>query len=350
VRAVADNGPLLGVENLSVEFSTEHGLVRVVDGVSFSIGQGETFCLVGESGCGKTVTALAIMRLVQSPPGRIASGRVVFDGEDLVRAPEWRARQVRGAGISMVFQEPMAALNPVFTIGEQVAEGIRAHLEVSRREARRMALEMLRNVRMPEPERRMDEYPHQMSGGMLQRAMIAAALVCRPALLIADEPTTALDVTVQAQILALLKHLQGRMGMSVLLITHDLGVVAQVADRVAVMYAGQIVESADVDSLFARPLHPYMNGLLNSVPVLGSGKRRLNAIPGNVPDPRWLPSGCRFHPRCPMAEDRCAAVEPELRLIEPGHSARCMLLDGYETAARADASGAAEGAPEGLRR
>ena len=321
--------PLLEVKDLRVQFDTEDGVAHAVDGVSFSIGRMETFCLVGESGCGKSVTALSIMRLVQMPPGRIVSGEVVFDDRSLLSLPPAAMRDVRGNHIGMIFQEPMTALNPVFTVGDQVTEAVLHHRRVGRREARALALEMLQMVRIPQPAQRMDEYPHQLSGGMQQRVMIAMALVCRPELLIADEPTTALDVTIQARILALLEDLQEDLGMSVLLITHDLGVVAEVADRVAVMYAGQIVEHADVRTIFARPRHPYMVSLLHSLPSKAKPGQRLNVIPGHVPDARRFPSGCRFHPRCFMAEAACARHEPELREVEPGHSARCMRLEGY---------------------
>jgi len=326
---VSEERKLLDVRDLGVRFYTEDGVARAVDGVSFDIRHRETFCLVGESGCGKSVTALSIMRLVPSPPGRIVSGQIRFNGQSLLRLSPRAMRDVRGNHIGMVFQEPMTALNPVFTIGNQVTEAVLQHRKVSRREAHELALEMLNRVRIPQPARRMREYPHQLSGGMQQRVMIAMALVCRPELLIADEPTTALDVTIQARILALLRELQQELGMSVLLITHDLGVVAEVADRVAVMYAGQIVERADVRTIFNRPLHPYMISLLRSLPAMTPPGRRLNVIVGQVPDARRLPSGCRFHPRCYMAAACCAQVAPELREIEPGHAARCLRLKGY---------------------
>ena len=316
------------VRDLAVHFRTDRGVARAVDGVGFRIRRGETFCLVGESGCGKSVTALSIMRLLPSS-GKIISGESLFEGQDLLQFSEREMRSIRGRRISMIFQEPMTSLNPVFTIGTQIMEALTAHLRVSRRGARRMAFEMLEKVRIPEPSQRLNEYPHQMSGGMQQRVMIAMALACKPALLIADEPTTALDVTIQAQILGLLQELQHEMGMSVLLITHDLGVVAEVADRVAVMYAGQIVESADVKSVFRDPLHPYMVSLLKSLPMLGSREKRLSVIQGQVPDPRWFPTGCRFHPRCYMAVPDCALIEPELREVEPGHQASCIRLEGY---------------------
>jgi oligopeptide/dipeptide ABC transporter ATP-binding protein len=330
------DGPLLDVRDLSVHFYTDAGVARAVDGVSLTIGRGETFCLVGESGCGKSVTALGVMRLVP-PPGRVVGGEVLFGGRRLLDLSEAEMRAHRGSRIGMVFQEPMTSLNPVFTIGEQIAEGVRLHVGASRREARAVALDMLRRVRVPDAERRLDEYPHQLSGGMQQRAMIAMALVCRPALLIADEPTTALDVTIQAQILDLLLDLQEEMGMSILLITHDLGVVAEVADRVAVMYAGRIVEHAEAGAIFNDPLHPYMVSLLRSVPAVTAERRRLHVIPGQVPDPRRFPPGCRFHPRCYLAAPECAAIEPELRELRPGHLAACIRLEGYWPAGSAHA-------------
>ncbi len=326
---MAVEATLLDVRDLATHFFTEDGVARAVDGISFSIGRGETFCLVGESGCGKSVTALSIMRLVQCPPGRIVSGSVLFEKKDLVQLPLSRMRAVRGARISMIFQEPLTSLNPVFTVGNQIVEAITAHRKVPPRAARALGVELLDKVRIPDPEQRFGQYPHQMSGGMLQRVMIAMALVCRPALLIADEPTTALDVTIQARILDLLKNLQGEMGMAVLLITHDLGVVAEVADRVAVMYAGQIVESADVKSVFRQPLHPYMISLLKSLPKMDLEQGRLDSIPGQVPDPRRFPGGCRFHPRCYQAVPDCARIAPELREIAPGHWAACIRLKGY---------------------
>ena len=326
--AVGAGKPLLEVRDLATHFYTEQGVARAVDGVSFDVRRGETFCIVGESGCGKTMTALSILRLV-SPPGRIVAGRVEFEGQDLLRVPDKAMRSIRGRQIGMVFQEPTTSLNPVFTAGNQIAEAITAHLGASRKKARGMALEMLEKVRIPEPGRRLESYPHQMSGGMQQRVMIGMALACTPSLLIADEPTTALDVTIQAQILELLRELQREMGMSVLLITHDLGVVAEVADSVAVMYAGRIVESAGVKPVFRDPLHPYMMSLLKSLPTLGSRQEKLRVIPGQVPDPRRFPTGCRFHPRCYMAAPDCASVEPELREVKPGHRAACIRLDGY---------------------
>jgi oligopeptide/dipeptide ABC transporter ATP-binding protein len=315
--------PLLEVRDLRTHFHTDDGVVRAVDGVSFRIDPGETLAVVGESGSGKSVTSLSILRLVPEPPGRIVGGSVRFRGRDLIGLPAEAMRAVRGKEISMIFQEPMTSLNPVYTCGEQILEGIMLHEKVGRAEARARAIAMLRLVGIPSPEQRVDEYPHQMSGGMRQRVMIAMALACRPAILIADEPTTALDVTIQAQILELLGRLQAELGMAVLLITHDLGVVAETADRVAVMYAGPVVEYCDVLAAFERTRHPYTAGLLHSLPRLGEGRERLRVIPGTVPDPARYPSGCRFHPRCPIAAPRCRAEEPPLEEIDPGHHTRC---------------------------
>jgi len=295
--------------------------------VTLSVRPGETLGLVGESGCGKTVTALSILRLIPNPPGRIVGGTICFEGRDLLRLPEEEMRSIRGCAISMIFQEPMTSLNPVFTVGEQVAEGIRHHQKVSRREAWDRAVEVLRRVKIPDPARRAYEYPHQLSGGLRQRVMIAMALALGPRLLIADEPTTALDVTIQAQIVDLLMGLQEEMQMAVILITHDLGVIAETADRVVVMYAGRVVEEASAEQLFETPLHPYTQGLLESLPKLETGKRhrRLTAIPGLIPNLLDLPTGCKFAPRCPKVIGDCWPTEPELREIRPGHWARCIL-------------------------
>jgi oligopeptide/dipeptide ABC transporter ATP-binding protein len=314
---------ILQVEDLRTHFSGDDGLVRAVDGVSFEIRAGETLALVGESGSGKSVTALSILRLVPEPPGRIVGGRVVFQGRDLLALPAGEMRRVRGREISMVFQEPMTSLNPVFTCGEQIVESLVLHEHLRGREARARTVELLRRVGIPSPEQRAGEYPHQLSGGMRQRVMIAMALACRPALLIADEPTTALDVTVQAQILELLRQLQDELGMAVLLITHDLGVVAETADRMAVLYAGQVVESCTVAVVFQRTCHPYTAGLLASLPRLGSRGTRLRVIPGQVPDAARLPAACRFHPRCPAAVERCRTLEPPLRTLDGDHTSRC---------------------------
>ena len=313
---------LLEVNELQTHFFTERGVAKAVDGVTFSVNAGETLCLVGESGCGKSVTALSILRLV-TPPGRIVGGGIRFDGRDLLALSKDEMRQIRGNQISMIFQEPMTSLNPVFTVGNQIAEAIRLHQRVSKAEARNRTIEMLRKVQISSPETRVDDYPHQMSGGMLQRVMIAMALACNPKLLIADEPTTALDVTVQAQILELLAQLRQEFKMAVLLITHDLGIVAEVADHVAVMYAGKIVEHATAMDLFARPSHPYTLGLFNSLPSRVKPDQKLAVIPGNVPSPLEFPTGCKFHPRCPFAVDRCRAEEPPLAEVSAGHRSAC---------------------------
>jgi peptide/nickel transport system ATP-binding protein len=318
--------PLLQVRDLRTFFYTESGVARAVDGVSLHIGAGETVGLVGESGCGKSVTALSILRLIR-PPGRVEAGsEMLFEGRNLATIDEKAMRAVRGARISMVFQEPMTALNPVFTIGDQIAEVVRVH-GGGKREAWERAVEMLRTVGIPAPEQRAREYPHQLSGGMRQRVVIAMALVMSPALVIADEPTTALDVTIQAQILELLRDLQQRFGTSILLITHDLGVVAETVSRVIVMYGGEIVEEASVNDLFAIAHHPYTEGLLNAMPKVGHERERLATIPGTVPPPTAWPSGCRFHDRCPYAWDRCAAEHPPLYQIGVAHVSRCHLAD-----------------------
>ncbi len=320
--------PLLEVRNLVTEFDTDDGIARAVDGVSFSLDVGRTLGVVGESGCGKSVTALSILRLVPTPPGRIAGGEILYEGKDLLRLTEAEMRHIRGNEIAMIFQEPMTSLNPVFTIGDQIGEAIRLHQKTDRQETRRRVIEMLRLVEISEPERRADEYPHQLSGGMRQRVMIAMALSCNPELLIADEPTTALDVTIQAQILDLIASLRERFGMAILLITHDLGVVAEQADEVAILYAGRVVERGTVEDVFLRPAHPYSRGLLDSIPKVGDQKRaRLNAIPGTVPSLTRLPSGCRFRDRCPLAIPRCADVDPPLEEKAPGHLAACIRSD-----------------------
>ena len=327
------NGTLLSVENVSTHFFSEEGVTRAVQDVSFSIQKGKTFALVGESGCGKSVTALSIMRLVPAPGGRIVGGEVVFEGENLAALSEKEMREVRGNKIAMIFQEPMTSLNPVYTVGNQIVEAIKLHQKKNASEAWANAVEMLRKVGIGDPDKRVREYPHQMSGGMRQRIMIAMAVSCEPALLIADEPTTALDVTIQAQILDLLDELQMQNGMSILLITHDLGVVAERADDVAVMYASRIAEVADSRLLFAEPLHPYTQGLLKSLPRLGFSDKRLRTIPGTVPEPLHFPGGCKFHPRCPIGFDdkRCQTIEPELREVRPGRRVGCWYAPGYET-------------------
>ncbi len=321
------SAPLLRIEELQTHFFTDDGVVRAVDGVTYEIGARETLAVVGESGSGKSVTALSILRLVPEPPGRIVAGRILFQGRDLAVAPPGEMRRIRGKEISMIFQEPMTSLNPVYTCGDQIMEAVMLHEGVDRRAARDRAVEMLRLVGISLPEQRVDEYPHQMSGGMRQRVMIAMALACRPAILIADEPTTALDVTIQAQILELLKGLQAELGMAILLITHDLGVVAETADRVAVMYAGQVVEYCDAGAAFRRTLHPYTAGLLASLPRLGDKRALLRVIPGNVPNPARFPSGCRFHPRCPVAQDRCRMENPPMLTFDVTHQTRCWRAD-----------------------
>jgi peptide/nickel transport system ATP-binding protein len=318
---------VLDVKGLRTVFFTNSGLFKAVDDLSFSVRRGETLAIVGESGCGKSVTALSVMRLVPDPPGRIVGGSVVLEGTDLLGLDEAAMRSVRGNRISMIFQEPMTSLNPVMRIGDQIAEAVRLHRTMSGKAAWDKAVEMLRLVRIPVPERRAQEYPHQLSGGMRQRAMIAMALACRPALLIADEPTTALDVTIQAQILALVLELQRELGMGLILITHDLGVVAQTAQRVIVMYAGKKVEEADVETLFAQPRHPYTSGLMASIPVVPAlGKKdnaRLIEIPGMVPSLTNLPAGCAFAPRCARAIPRCHQEYPPLESFGAGHLAAC---------------------------
>ncbi len=321
------NGILLKIEQLQTHFFTEAGTVRAVDGVSLMVRKGETLGIVGESGCGKSVTALSVLRLIPTPPGKIVGGNIYLDGRDLLKLPEDEMRKVRGASISMIFQEPMTSLNPVFTVGDQIAEGIRLHQRLSKRESWNKAIEMLRIVRVADPDRRVKEYPHQMSGGMRQRVMIAMALSCNPQLLIADEPTTALDVTIQAQILELLSQLKTELGMAVMLITHDLGVVADTAARVAVMYAGRVVEEAPVMELFANPKHPYTQGLLSSIPRIEKSERRprLQAIPGMVPDMLELPKGCKFQARCSKVFEPCYGEEPQLKEVAPNHRVRCYL-------------------------
>jgi oligopeptide/dipeptide ABC transporter ATP-binding protein len=315
--------PLLAVDNLTTVFDVPGHPVVAVDRVSFDIKKGETLGLVGESGSGKSVTAFSILQLLQSP-GRSTGGRIWFQGRDLLSLPEAEMRRVRGAGIGLIFQEPMAALNPVMRVGAQIAEALRVHGMASRRDARARAIELLRAVRISEPDKRVDDYPHQLSGGMRQRVMIAIALACRPPLLIADEPTTALDVTVQAQILDLLREMRAEFDLSLLLITHDLGVIAETADRVAVMYAGRIVETGPVRDLFRAPKHPYTQGLLASIPGEGAGSR-LRAIEGVVPNLALLPPGCTFAPRCPHRMPVCTTAVPALVELSPDHSARCYL-------------------------
>ena len=325
--------PLLEVKGLKTYFYTEDGVVRAVDGVDFEVYPGEVLGLVGESGCGKSVTSLSIMRLI-SKPGRVDAGEILLDGENLLDLSEDEMIKVRGNRISMIFQQPQTALNPVFRVGDQLSEVLSVHQDLGKEAGRKRAVSLLKMVGVPDPERRVDAYPHELSGGMAQRVMIAMALACVPELLLADEPTTALDVTIQAQILDLMRDLRRDMGTSVLLITHDLGVVAEMAERVAVMYAGEIVEQTDVNSLFDEPLHPYTQGLIGSIPVLGEIKERLDVIPGSVPNLINLPPGCRFAPRCQARIKYtctiCAEVKPELEEVKPGHQVRCWLYQNAE--------------------
>ena len=325
--------PLLEVRDLQTWFYTRDGVVRAVDGVSCAVSAGETLAIVGESGCGKSVTSLSILRLIASPPGRVIGGRLLFEGRDLLALSEAEMRSIRGNQISMIFQEPMTSLNPVLTIGRQIGETLILHRGLDRAQARERSIEMLRRVKIPEPERRITQYPHELSGGMRQRVMIAMALACHPKLLIADEPTTALDVTIQAQILDLMRELQRETGTAIILITHDLGVVAETAQRVVVMYAGRKVEEATVEALFDRPRHPYTRGLLGSMPRLqdaeaeGSERTRLAEIPGVVPSLREEVAGCLFAPRCALAQARCREAYPPLEERAPGHWAACWEAD-----------------------
>jgi len=349
--------PLLEIKDLSIAFETNRGEIRPVRDVSLSIFPGQTAALVGESGCGKSVTAMSVLRLIPSPPGKVLGGQVLFEGRDLLKLSEREMRSVRGKDIAMIFQEPMTSLNPVFTIGDQIAEAVRLHQHLGAREAYAVAEQALRDVGINDPGRRLHEYPHQMSGGMRQRVMIAMALACKPKLLIADEPTTALDVTIQAQILELLRKLQRETGMSILLITHDLGVVAENADTVAVMYASRVVEAATVEELFDHPQHPYTEGLFKSVPKLGARAQRLETISGQVPNPARFPEGCKFHPRCARtralamnaasAQDvaevesggerfnvmrLCKTMEPVLKEVRPKQWASCHFVENYASA------------------
>ncbi len=338
---MTNSKPLLEVKNLKTYFYTEDGVVRAVDGVSFEVYPGEVLGLVGESGCGKSVTSLSIMRLI-SKPGRIDQGEILLDGENLLTMPEDEMMKVRGNRISMIFQQPQTALNPVFKVGDQLAEVLNVHQDLGKDAGWNRAVALLKMVGVPDPERRAEAYPHELSGGMAQRVMIAMALACVPELLIADEPTTALDVTIQAQILDLMRDLRREMGTSVILITHDLGVVAEMAERVAVMYAGEVVEQAEVGPLFEKPLHPYTQGLIGSIPILGQLKDRLDVIPGSVPNLVNLPPGCRFAPRCTAREKFgmavCTQKKPELTEVAPGHMARCWLYqntDGHQAPLKA---------------
>lgn len=322
---ILGNDEIIKIKGLKTYFHTDDGVVKAVDGVDFDIRKGETMGLVGESACGKTVTALSIMRLVESPPGKIEEGEVLYKGENLLKISQEKMRKVRGNEISMIFQEPMTSLNPVFTIGRQLTEVLILHQDMNKKEALNKSEVMIKLVGIPRPREILGGYPHELSGGMRQRAMIAMALSCNPGLLIADEPTTALDVTIQAQILELIKGLQESIGMSVLFITHDLGVIAEVADRVAVMYAGKIQEFGTVEEIFLEHIHPYTEGLLNSIPMLNVRKKKLDVIEGNVPDPINFPPGCKFNPRCKYKIDKCEKEEPELIEIKPGHLVRCWI-------------------------
>jgi oligopeptide/dipeptide ABC transporter ATP-binding protein len=322
-KALSEN-PLLDIRSLSVQFDTEEGIVRAVENVSLQVAPGEVLGLVGESGCGKSVTGLTLLRLIPTPPGRVVSGEILFDGKRVLDLSEKEMEKVRGNEISMVFQEPMTSLNPVFTIGDQIMEAILFHQRLDKAAARKRAVEMLNRVRIPDPEKRIDSYPHQLSGGMRQRAMIAMALSCQPKLLIADEPTTALDVTIQAQVLQLLREIQREMGMAVILITHDLGVVSEMASRIVVMYAGRVFESGPIEEVFGQTRNPYTRGLMKSIPHLDERKSRLDAIPGQVPDPMNLPAGCKFHPRCYLMIEDCRKEEPPLFRVNGDHFSRCI--------------------------
>ncbi len=329
-----NNDILLSIKNLSTWFYTEQGLAKAVQNVSFDIPRGKTLAVVGESGCGKSVTALSVMRLIPWPPGKIVEGEILFRGQSLLKASEDRMRHIRGNDIAMIFQEPMTSLNPVFTVGNQIVEAVKLHQKKSGSEALKIAVDMMRKVGIADPQRRVHEYPHQMSGGMRQRVMIAMALCCGPELLIADEPTTALDVTIQAQILELLRQLQTQNNMSIMLITHDLGVVAENADDIVVMYASRVAETAAGRQLFDKPLHPYTQGLLRSLPRLGQHKDRLDVIGGTVPNPLRFPDGCKFHPRCPLGckNPKCQTQEPPLLEVEGSRRVACWFADGYEEA------------------
>ena len=322
---------VLEIRDLKTYFFTYEGVAKAVDGVTYQLAKGEPLGLVGESGCGKSVTALSILRLIPIPPGKIVGGEILFKGKNLIDLSEEEMRKIRGNRISMIFQEPMTSLNPVFTIGNQIQETIKLHQGLSKRESLEKAIEMLRLVNIPSPERCVNQYPHELSGGMRQRAMIAMSLACNPEILIADEPTTALDVTIQAQILDLLNKLKEELGMAIILITHNLGVIAETVNRVLVMYAGKIVEEAKTKTLFENPQHPYTRGLLKSIPRLGDkvrhGKVRLSEIPGVVPSLYEIPSGCKFSTRCPSVMDICKAIEPELKEIEKGHFSACWLTN-----------------------
>ncbi|MFJ5764771.1 ABC transporter ATP-binding protein [Lysinibacillus sp. NPDC093210] len=316
---------VLEVKNLQTYFYSSEGVAKAVDGVSFTLHKGETLGIVGESGCGKSMTSLSLLRLVPSPPGKIINGEILLNNTDLLKISEEELRKIRGNKISMIFQEPMTSLNPVLTVGEQIAETIRLHQGLSRKEAWQQAVEMIRLVGIPAPEKRAKQEPYQLSGGMRQRIMIAMALACTPDVLIADEPTTALDVTIQAQIIDIIRNLQQQLGMSIIFITHDLGVVSEICDKIAVMYAGQVVEEGSTDSLFAKPLHPYTNGLIQSLPKLYEDQEELSTIHGTVPSPYHYPNGCRYAERCPFATELCRAQQPELITVESDKKVRCWM-------------------------
>ncbi|WP_028776297.1 ABC transporter ATP-binding protein [Shimazuella kribbensis] len=322
--------PLLKVDDLRTQFHTDAGLVNVVDGVSLELKKGEILGVVGESGCGKSVTSLSVMQLLPKDISKVASGSITLEGQDILAMSPSRLRKMRGNQISMIFQEPMTSLNPVFKIGDQIMEAIRFHMKISKKEAKVYAIEMLKKVGISRPESVVDEYPHQLSGGMRQRVMIAIAMACEPKILIADEPTTALDVTIQAQILNLMRQLQQEKGTSIMLITHDLGIVAQMCDRVVVMYAGQVVEETDVKSLFKNPKHPYTKGLLASLPQLSGNQNKLKSIPGQVPALDEMPTGCRFAPRCEFRMDECDTSKPNLLNVAENHTCRCYLYQKEE--------------------
>ncbi|NMB00038.1 MAG: ABC transporter ATP-binding protein [Firmicutes bacterium] len=330
---------LLSVRNLKTYFYTDDGVIPAVDGISFDLDKGGTLGIVGESGCGKSVTSLSIMGLVPQPPGKIEDGVIEFEGKNLLELSEAEMRGIRGNEISMIFQEPMTSLNPVFTVGNQIAEAITLHQRLDKSTARERAIEMLRLVGIPSPEQRVDDYPHQMSGGMRQRVMIAMALSCNPKLLIADEPTTALDVTIQAQILDLMRELRENLGTAIMMITHDLGVIAELVEKVAVMYTGKIVEAATTNAIFKNPRHPYTIGLLASIPRLDGDGSRLQAIPGSVPIPGEFPKACGFHPRCPFAEILCTEIRPPSFIVDQDHSVACWKVVDYNASADVDQRG-----------
>lgn len=327
---------LLSVKDLKTYFYTDDGVIPAVDGVSFDLERGSTIGIVGESGCGKSVTSLSILGLIPQPPGKIVGGQILFEGQDLLKLSEPELRQIRGNEIAMIFQEPMTSLNPVFTVGFQISEAIIRHQGFSKAEAREKSIEMLRLVGIPSPEKRVDDYPHHMSGGMRQRVMIAMSLSCNPKLLIADEPTTALDVTIQAQILDLMRELQKNLGTAIMMITHDLGVIAELVEKVVVMYTGKVVETADTHAIFKSPRHPYTIGLLNSIPRLDGSGERLETIPGTVPVPGNFPEGCGFHPRCPFAQELCVGVFPPAFVVADGHKVACWRVVDYDETADID--------------